>query len=93
MTTIELSTSLEQHALWRKNPATGAQADLHGADLRGADLRGANLRGANLYGANLRGANLYGANLRGANLYGCSRWSHDPVPEGWTLRGNTLVPA
>ena len=83
-------------------------ADLRGADLRGADLSGANLRGANLYGANLRGANLsgadlsvadlYGANLRGANLSGadlrgCSRWSHDPVPDGWTLRGNMLVRA
>ena len=73
-----------RHALEK---ATGARADLRGADLsvanlRGADLRDADLSGAdlsvanlsvaNLSGADLRGANLSGANLRGADLSGAN---------------------
>jgi uncharacterized protein YjbI with pentapeptide repeats len=85
MTAEELKTILAEHSKWLSDPATGARANLRGADLhdadlresdlRGADLSDAHLSGANLYGADLRGANLseanlYGANLRGANLYG-----------------------
>ena len=68
-----------RHALEK---ATGARANLSGADLsdanlrgaylRGADLSDADLRGANLRGADLSGANLRGANLRGADLSGAS---------------------
>ena len=68
MTTDELKTILDQHALWLKDEGGGVKADLQGADLQGAYLQCANLQCANLHGANLQGANLQGADLRGANL-------------------------
>jgi len=48
--------------------ATGARANLAGANLAGAYLAGANLAGAYLADANLADANLADANLAGANL-------------------------
>ena len=85
MTTDELKTILDQHALWLKDEGGGVKADLRDADLRGANLRDANLRDtdlrvadlrdadlqrADLQGAELQGANLRGADLQGANLRG-----------------------
>ena len=69
MTTDELKTVLEQHALWLEDKG-GERADLQGAYLQGAYLRRANLRRANLQGADLRGADLGGADLQGADLQG-----------------------
>ena len=69
MTTDELKTVLEQHALWLEDKG-GERADLQGAYLRRANLRRANLRRANLQGADLRGADLGGADLQGADLQG-----------------------
>ena len=82
LTTREINTILDQHALWAgRHNADGARisgqcgrfADLRGADLSGsnlgsADLRGADLRGADLTGADLTGTQLKGARLSNANL-------------------------
>jgi uncharacterized protein YjbI with pentapeptide repeats len=70
MTSDQLKTVLDAHALWLANPTMGQRADLSGANLSGANLYGTNLYGANLTGANLSVANLSGANLTGADLSG-----------------------
>ena len=54
-----------RHALEK---ATGARADLRGANLSGANLSDTNLSSANLRGADLSGANLSDANLSSANV-------------------------
>jgi uncharacterized protein YjbI with pentapeptide repeats len=75
-----LKQGVEAWNEWRR--ATGAEADLNGANLSAADLIGANLFGANLSVADLNGANLsrailFGANLSKANLSGAILFSAD----------------
>lgn len=83
MASEPLETVLARHRTWLETDgATGARADLAGADLRGralwrADLRGADLAGADLRGANLDHARLGGASLGQARLAGASLWEAD----------------
>ena len=70
MTKKELKSILNAHKKWICDEASGAQADLTGADLIGVNLRGADLTRADLAGAYLTGISLTGAYLVEADLAG-----------------------
>ena len=73
---MDIQGILKQHQMWLDGAATGKQADLSRADLRGADLHRVNLRGADLRGADLREADLSWADLHRASLRGADlRWA------------------